>query len=368
MGRGSRSSDSSAVARARGGVTGAAGGPLRHTTFPNLARPIDFFSQRARRDGEQVFDLTPPYQRGQVWAPEQQVNLIRSVLEGVPIGGIFLNDRGDFVYRVVDGLQRVTAISDYLADRVKLPRAWFADEELAETARDQQTVVFSDLSVPRQRRFGFNPLLSYETSFPSEADEAALFDLINTSGVAHGAEAKREADAAHMVSDRPLSPVKLSPYNFTIMHFIEDRAGGEPKFDLDAPYQRALVWDDERRVNLVRSLLLGIPQGAITLNDRGDFGPMVVIDGKQRISAYRSFWNSEFAVPRAWFEDRYLAADALAKTDVTFRDLSQTGQTKLGMSSLPAYQSQFATEAEEHEVFNRLNFSARSSQGATAGA
>lgn len=67
---------------------------------------------------------------------------------------------------------------------------------------------------------------------------------------------------------------------------------------LDPPYQRGDVWGVERRRNLIRSILLGLPIGALIFNDRFSAewkGPkaeslkMAVIDGRQRITTLLLF-------------------------------------------------------------------------------
>jgi len=80
--------------------------------------PIGQFDT-ARRDGTLV--ISPEYQRRPVWSARDQMLLIDSLARAVPIGAITLYaDRslGFAVYEVIDGKQRMTAIRDYLEDRL----------------------------------------------------------------------------------------------------------------------------------------------------------------------------------------------------------------------------------------------------------
>jgi len=60
------------------------------------------------RDGE--MDIHPEWQRFYRWTPEQKTKLIESILLGIPIPSIFVAQREDAVWDVIDGLQRLSTI------------------------------------------------------------------------------------------------------------------------------------------------------------------------------------------------------------------------------------------------------------------
>jgi hypothetical protein len=109
---------------------------------------------------------------------------------------------------------------------------------------------------------------------------------------------------------RPTSRINRLPLqNFTRSVEHATRAERRFRWDMNPPYQRGSVWDIQRRQNLIKSLLLGLPIGTIILNDRGyqKSGPdTAVIDGKQRVEALWAFVDSEFAIPAAWLDDEYV--------------------------------------------------------------
>ena len=66
------------------------------------------------RDGE--LDIHPEFQRFYRWSPEQKSRLIESILLGIPIPSIFVSQREDGVWDVIDGLQRLSTIFELTGD------------------------------------------------------------------------------------------------------------------------------------------------------------------------------------------------------------------------------------------------------------
>lgn len=64
------------------------------------------------RDGE--LELHPEFQRYFRWSPRQKSRLIESLLLGIPIPSVFVHQREDGVWDVVDGLQRLSAIFEVM--------------------------------------------------------------------------------------------------------------------------------------------------------------------------------------------------------------------------------------------------------------
>lgn len=64
------------------------------------------------RDGE--LDLRPDFQRYFRWTNKQKSKLIESLLLGIPIPSVFVAQRKDGVWDVVDGLQRLSTIFEFM--------------------------------------------------------------------------------------------------------------------------------------------------------------------------------------------------------------------------------------------------------------
>lgn len=62
----------------------------------------------------QIIDLRPKYQRRERWEVERQSELIESFLLNIPVPPIYLAEEEYGVYSIIDGKQRITAVSDYL--------------------------------------------------------------------------------------------------------------------------------------------------------------------------------------------------------------------------------------------------------------
>ena len=66
------------------------------------------------RDDE--LDIHPEFQRWFRWSQEQKSRLIESILLDIPIPSIFVSQREDGVWDVIDGLQRLSTIFELTGD------------------------------------------------------------------------------------------------------------------------------------------------------------------------------------------------------------------------------------------------------------
>lgn len=65
-------------------------------------------------------DLTPPYQRRDRWNEEKQSRLIESFLLNVPVPPVYLSEEDYGSYSVIDGKQRITAITRFIGGKLRL--------------------------------------------------------------------------------------------------------------------------------------------------------------------------------------------------------------------------------------------------------
>lgn len=136
-------------------------------------------------------DIHPEFQRFYRWSETQKSNLIESLLLGIPIPPIFVSQRKDGVWDVIDGLQRLSTIYEFVGvlrnedgdvlpalqlEKTKylpsLEEKFWNNEELGDTLDQEQRLLIkrSKLSVSIVLR---------------ESDEMAKFELfqrLNTGG------------------------------------------------------------------------------------------------------------------------------------------------------------------------------------------
>lgn len=62
---------------------------------------------------DKEIDIHPEFQRFYRWTPLQKTKLIESILLGIPIPPIFVSQRDDGVWDVIDGLQRLSTIFEF---------------------------------------------------------------------------------------------------------------------------------------------------------------------------------------------------------------------------------------------------------------
>jgi hypothetical protein len=69
---------------------------------------------------ENDLELAPPFQRKEVWKPLQKVRLIESILLRIPLPAFYFSATSDGKYQVVDGLQRLSTVRDFVKNKFPL--------------------------------------------------------------------------------------------------------------------------------------------------------------------------------------------------------------------------------------------------------
>jgi hypothetical protein len=124
---------------------------------------------------ESSLDLAPDFQRLKVWNVRQKAQLIESILLQIPLPAFYFSEDVDGAMRVVDGLQRLSTVQDFVEGHFKLRQL--------EYIGDVEGKRFSELPAPWQRRV-FNTqivvhVIDPATPAPVKYD---IFRRINTGG------------------------------------------------------------------------------------------------------------------------------------------------------------------------------------------
>jgi len=137
---------------------------------------------------EGMIDIAPEYQRHFVWDDERQSQLIESFLLGIPVPNLFMATNKDSSWEVIDGLQRLTTIVNFIGDEelIKLtnPKGKKLKLEGLEKLDEINGCYFEDLPKSIQLMFMTRPVrvtvLNDMSDFEVRYD---LFERLNTGGV-----------------------------------------------------------------------------------------------------------------------------------------------------------------------------------------
>ena len=137
---------------------------------------------------EKMIDIAPEYQRHFVWDADRQSALIESLLLGIPVPSLFMATNKDATWDVVDGVQRLRTILNFIGNEEDLKKVGIEFKQLKlsnlEKLDAMNGVVYEDLPKSMQFMFQTRPLritvLNDRSDFNLRYD---LFERLNTGGV-----------------------------------------------------------------------------------------------------------------------------------------------------------------------------------------
>lgn len=193
------------------------------------------------KDGD--LEIYPEFQRYFRWSPAQKSRFIESLLLGIPIPSIFVHQRPDGVWDVIDGLQRLSTILEFMGelktgDEANEPSVLLGTEYLPALEGCYWDEAFGtpSLNVEQRRIVKRSPIdikiVKRESDEDSKYD---LFDRLNTGGSA--------------LSDQELRNALLLMHNPEYARFVDQLAHDEnfvestilTEKNLQSSYDRELV-------------------------------------------------------------------------------------------------------------------------------
>jgi Protein of unknown function DUF262 len=140
------------------------------------------YLEHALRPGRELIDISPAYQRRLRWSNKKKSLLIESFLLNIPVPPIFLFERDYNEYEVIDGRQRLDAISSFLANEYSLTGLEYWPEINRQRFRDLEPVLRKGLL---RRSLPAIVLLAETSGQGTDGIDVrtVLFDRLNTGGV-----------------------------------------------------------------------------------------------------------------------------------------------------------------------------------------
>jgi hypothetical protein len=147
-------------------------------------------------------DLAPDFQREFVWKRRQRTRLIESILLGIPLPAFYFNQEDDGSYQVVDGVQRLSSVHQFMDDRHIL------DVADLEYLHHLHGCKYSDLEQLLIRRFRSSQIVVHIIE-PQTPDEIKydIFGRVNTLGsplspqeIRHAMSKSRSRDFLHRLA------------------------------------------------------------------------------------------------------------------------------------------------------------------------
>ncbi|EPU1005635.1 DUF262 domain-containing protein [Vibrio cholerae] len=137
---------------------------------------------------EGMIEIAPEYQRHFVWDEKRQSALIESIFLGIPVPSMFMATNKDSSWEVIDGLQRLTTLINFIGDDQELRSSRTSYHELKLTGLEKleamNGIYFRDLPSSIRMMFLTRPLritvLNDRSDFTVRYD---LFERLNTGGV-----------------------------------------------------------------------------------------------------------------------------------------------------------------------------------------
>lgn len=137
------------------------------------------------------------------------------------------------------------------------------------------------------------------------------------------------------------------------------------KVNFDHIVQRSYVWEVSRKSALIESQILGYPVPPVfakRIDDgTGKRGGNIyyIMDGKQRLSTIKEFFNDEFALtslpPVTYFDDEIGEECTTDISGMKFSELPEALQNYLSTVTINVTYFDNLTKEEERELFKRLN-------------
>ena len=265
-------------------------------------------------------DIHPEFQRFYRWTPAQKAGLIESILLGIPLPPIFVSQRHDGVWDVVDGLQRLSTIFQFmglLKDEAgkKVPPLVLEGTKYLPALRNMEWNNEKDpkKSFPKELQLVIKRAKLAASIVLKESDESAKYDLfqrLNTGG--------------SELSPQEVRNCLLVMINKGFFEWLKDLPKFEPFVATTALSDRPIeeAYDTELALRFV--LLAQIPEEDI--KSIGDVGAFLT----ERMSDVAQDKKFKRAPVKKLFEDTFTTLNEVLEDDAFKRYSAKKGRHEGG--------------------------------------
>ncbi|BAU86055.1 hypothetical protein SLA_5173 [Streptomyces laurentii] len=181
-------------------------------------------------------ELAPDFQRGRVWKHVQKSRLIESVLLQIPLPAFYFAEDAEGFMRVVDGLQRLSTIHDFVRGEGTSGFALKGLEYLGDSVEGKR---FEDLPAPWKRRINNAQIMAHVIDPTTPPDVMYdIFKRINTGGTPLNAQEIRHC----MSKDRSRRILKEMTSSDEFNAATNDLGGHERMNDREMALRFAAFW------------------------------------------------------------------------------------------------------------------------------
>lgn len=138
---------------------------------------------------DSLINIAPEYQRQFRWDDPRQSLLIESIFLGIPVPPLFMATNSDGTWEVIDGVQRLSTIINFVADKDSKAREIIQKNDLLKLKdlkklKSCNDITFTDLPKLVKLDFLLKPIKI--TTLSDKSDKSVRFDLferLNTGGI-----------------------------------------------------------------------------------------------------------------------------------------------------------------------------------------
>ncbi|TVS09811.1 MAG: DUF262 domain-containing protein [Planctomycetaceae bacterium] len=263
------------------------------------------------RDGE--LDIHPEFQRFYRWSPEQKSRFIESILLGIPIPSLFVAQRTDGKWDVIDGLQRLSTIFHLMGilqdqDGKKVPPlvltatkylpalegcVWSAKQGRQPLSMAQQLLI-------KRSKLDIKIILR-------ESDEGAKFELFQRLNTGGSPLSHQEIRNAMLVAGNP-----------QFFKWLQEELASYPSFR-DCVVLSERAYDERYDVELVLRFIVLRTLNESTLQRTGDIGDFLTDAMTDMSPKFPEFHEREESAFKNTFDllAEYVGADAFRRYDAS---------------------------------------------------